>query len=221
MDPGEVLWAKSLRVPPGDLIAWLPLWAHLQDTADVAGRLWDEWVPEQVKRRITRDIPDPTSARALVVALAGLHDVGKATPAFQVKDATLADRVRSSGLPLPRLADAVVDRQMLPHGLAGHVIVADMLGTAGLPRATVDALAVVVGGHHGKPPESGSIDTARRLTSAMGGTPWREAQAELSTRYLDQLSAALGAGRPALVSQGTQVLISALVIVSDWIVPPA
>ena len=74
-----VVWGKSGWPTTGAL----PLWRHLADSADVAGRLWDQWLPASVQGRIGRELPDgPADGRRLVRWLAGVHDIGKATPAF-------------------------------------------------------------------------------------------------------------------------------------------
>ncbi|MGQ4819299.1 CRISPR-associated endonuclease Cas3'', partial [Enterococcus faecium] len=65
---------------------WMPLWQHLDDTAAVAGRHWDDWLPRSVRRQIAGCVGgDEERARRLVCWLAGLHDVGKASPAFAVQ----------------------------------------------------------------------------------------------------------------------------------------
>ncbi|MFF4148228.1 HD domain-containing protein, partial [Streptomyces sp. NPDC001698] len=46
--PALSAWAKHERDSDG----WLPLWRHMEDSAAVAGRLWDEWLPLSVRRLI-------------------------------------------------------------------------------------------------------------------------------------------------------------------------
>lgn len=40
------LWAKT---DPEDSSVWLPLYIHLSDAARTTARLWDEWVPRNVR----------------------------------------------------------------------------------------------------------------------------------------------------------------------------
>src|SRR3954464_82834 len=93
-------WAKSLREDDGGCVTrWLPLHQHLDDSAAVAGRLVDSWLPTQVVRRISRDLPDGLDGvRTLACWLASVHDVGKLAPAFSVQVPALADRMRANGL---------------------------------------------------------------------------------------------------------------------------
>jgi len=48
------VWAKTTfdRDNPDDVLDWMPLWRHLDDTAAVAGLLWDEWLPVSVRRLV-------------------------------------------------------------------------------------------------------------------------------------------------------------------------
>lgn len=92
-------WAKSYPQHGGPVTDWLPLYQHLDDTAAIAGLLVDHWISPQVLARIGEDLPDGIGGVRTVVAwLAGVHDVGKASPAFAVQVPTLADRMRVHGL---------------------------------------------------------------------------------------------------------------------------
>ncbi|NLN98390.1 MAG: CRISPR-associated helicase Cas3' [Eubacteriaceae bacterium] len=72
---------------------WLPLPIHLYDRAGIANRLWRDWVSEGLKQTLANNIeitnnPDHKSnielAGDLFCFLAAIHDLGKATPAFQL-----------------------------------------------------------------------------------------------------------------------------------------
>jgi len=92
------------------------LWLHLDDSAAVAGRLWDEWVAESVRRHIAASLPeDDADARSLLTFLAGIHDIGKISPAFAVQEPALADQMRLVGYPLEH---QVLDRAQVRHELA-------------------------------------------------------------------------------------------------------
>lgn len=55
----------------------------MADSAAVATKIWDTWVPQGIKDVIARDLGgDEKLARKLAVFLAGVHDIGKATPVF-------------------------------------------------------------------------------------------------------------------------------------------
>jgi len=149
------VWAKGWyqRGVPDDggtgTRAWLPLWQHLHDAAGVAGQLWDSWLPQVVKTRIGDAAGGDAAGRVLVSLLAGVHDVGKASPAFAVQVDVLRDEMVRAGLPM---AKALPGRGRLPHGLAGQVILERWLETEHRwSLAEARSLSSVVGAHHGIP----------------------------------------------------------------------
>lgn len=73
------LWGKS---DYGLQRAWLPLFVHMADSSAVAFRLWDEWLPRSTKRVLSSFIEE-RAARSFFSFVAAVHDIGKATPAFQ------------------------------------------------------------------------------------------------------------------------------------------
>lgn len=213
-------WAKH----DFDSDGWLPLYRHMADSAFIAGRLWDEWVPRQARSLITSALSgDESSARALVVWLAATHDIGKATPAFACQVEHLADGMRTHGLDMP-LQKLMADRNLAPHGLAGHLILRDWLVDkhGWRPRDT-HQFTVIAGGHHGIPPIDSAItalDDHSELLRTLGtADTWQQVQTEL----LDVAASVTGADthmaswRTVKLPQPAQVLLTALVITADWI----
>ncbi|CAM5741547.1 hypothetical protein SHIRM173S_07834 [Streptomyces hirsutus] len=149
--PARAVWAKHDR----DTDGWLPLWRHMEDSAAVAGLLWDRWLPVGVRRLVAEALPQGESdARALVVWLAGVHDIGKATPAFACQVDQLADAMRDQGLEMRSAKAMGPDRRIAPHGLAGQVLLGEWLEERhGWAPARTGQFTVAVGGHHGVPPE--------------------------------------------------------------------
>ncbi|GAA3762636.1 CRISPR-associated helicase Cas3/CRISPR-associated endonuclease Cas3-HD [Spinactinospora alkalitolerans] len=214
------VWAKHDR----DADGWLPLWRHMADSAAVSGRLWDEWVPGQVRRLIADTLPgDADDARRLVVWLAATHDIGKATPAFACQVEELADSMRKAGLEM-RLQKQMADRKLAPHGLAGQMLLQQwLMERHGWPKPATLQFTIVVGGHHGVPPSQSDIHELkvhRGLLRTRGcEDAWRGVQDEL----LDAAAEACGVRerladwRQVKLPQPVQVLLTALVIVADWI----
>ncbi|MEV8442119.1 CRISPR-associated helicase Cas3' [Actinosynnema sp. NPDC051121] len=214
----RVVWAKSVHDPQGRLTHWLPLRQHLDDSAAVAGRLVDEWVSPQVVRRIARDLPDGVDGvRALACWLVGVHDVGKASPAFVVQVPVLADRMRVAGLDARPGLLSHPSRSRVNHALVGHLAVRKFLFTQqGFGRAVVaEQLASVVGSHHGVPPERLSLQEAGLERELIGEGVW-----ELARRFfLERASAGLDLGRyrDVRLSRPSQVLLTSIVILADWL----
>ncbi|MFF4763318.1 HD domain-containing protein [Streptomyces sp. NPDC001292] len=83
---------------------------------------------------------------------------------------------------------------------------------------------MAVGGHHGVPPEHGQIQALDRhphllRTHGPSRTLWKRAQEELLDACANEFGVRehLAAWRAVKLPQPVQVLLSALVIVSDWI----
>ncbi|MEU1126071.1 CRISPR-associated helicase Cas3' [Streptomyces sp. NPDC005899] len=221
---GPVLrvWAKHDRDSDG----WLPLWRHMEDSAAVAGRLWDEWLPLSVKKLIADALPGGAEdARCLVVWLAGVHDIGKATPAFACQVEPLARVMRDAGLEMRSQRAMGTDRKLAPHGLAGQVLLGEWLEDQhGWAVAQTGQFTVAVGGHHGVPPEHGQITALDRhpqllRTPGKSEALWRRTQRELLEACAAEFGVQerLGAWRAVKLPQPVQVILTALVIVSDWI----
>ena len=78
----------------------MPLWQHMDDSADVAGQLFDEWLAPSVIELMAAEFDGKAEdGRTAVMFLAGIHDLGKATPAFAVQHDYLAQRMRDGNPP--------------------------------------------------------------------------------------------------------------------------
>ena len=85
------LWAKSSPVKS--------LWHHMLDTGLCAAQLIEEQRFAGVLRRIAELFSLSTQeTKALIAYLCALHDYGKASPAFQKKDAALAAPFAQEGM---------------------------------------------------------------------------------------------------------------------------
>lgn len=220
--PVRTVWAKYDR----DTEGWLPLWRHMADTGAVAGLLWDYWVPANVKNLVAGPMPRRhQDARLLAVWLAAVHDIGKATPAFACQVDPLADAMRAEGLEMRTQRQFGPDRKIAPHGLAGQLLLSEWLEERhGWTTKQSGQFAIVVGGHHGVPPEHGQIkeldDRLHLLRTPGPSKPlWRQVQRELLDACADEYGVQdrFGDWQSVKLSQPVQVLLTALVIVADWI----
>ncbi|MFI5758140.1 CRISPR-associated helicase Cas3' [Streptomyces sp. NPDC051569] len=199
----------------------------MADSAAVAGLLWDRWLPASIKQLIAEPLPGGhDDARLLVSWTAAVHDIGKATPAFACQVDQLAQVMSEAGLKAKTQGQLGHDRKIAPHGLAGQVLLGDWLEEEhGWTVKQSAQFTVVVGGHHGVPPEHLQIkdlmDRPQLLrTPGPSEAVWRRVQGEL----LDACAAEYGVRerlggdwRAVKLSQPVQVLLSALVILADWI----
>lgn len=198
----------------------MPLHVHLADSAAVAGLLWDHWLPEAIVDDLNRAIGDPPAARALVTWLAGAHDAGKASPAFVVQVPELTSRMADCGLVAdPSLTDSP-ERREVRHELVSHIAAEDFLVSEhAFPLPQARKLASVLASHHGRPPSVNTAFRARDRTRLVGNGPWTAVRRELLANVTSATTTdmQMASWRSAHLAQHHLVLLSAVVIVADWI----
>jgi CRISPR-associated endonuclease/helicase Cas3 len=213
------VWGKSDRESGG----WMPLFRHMSDSAAVASLLWERWLPVSIRRTISGSLPD-AHGRTLFSWLAAAHDLGKCSPAFAVQAYAvqmgwLADRMRLQGL---AMRPDLQKRDRSPHSHVSHVILHEWLINQGFSRDAATSYAVVPGGHHGLEPLDANLEFAE-LREQIGSGRWRDTQRELAdwvakwSGIVELLPALAGRSLPA----PAQVLLTAGVIVADWIASDA
>lgn len=208
----------------------LPLVRHLEDTAAVAAVLWDRWLPDSVKRRIGAALPEgERDGRILYIFEAGIHDVGKLSPAFAClidRDAVhnhALDAMAREGLSMP-----VRTEQRLPsHSLISQYLIQEWLcgQWRDLPlrvaRRRARAFASPVGAHHGVPVGAQHLSDLDRdpRRHVRPTTAWADAQAEVLTTMarlagaLDRLQAWSQVTLPLTV----QLELAGAIVVADWL----
>ncbi|WP_101430921.1 CRISPR-associated endonuclease Cas3'' [Bifidobacterium pseudolongum] len=149
------LWGKTDR-DAGE--QWLPLYVHMSDSALVAKQIWDEWLPEGTRKIIADEFDgDAVLARKTTMFLAGIHDLGKATPVFQSKPITYAPNAADGSMAwIPEKVGLIVGHFDNPnnptHPLAGEFLLERYLKSIGWSKNIARSYASIVGSHHGKPP---------------------------------------------------------------------
>lgn len=209
-EPARALWAKSDRGrAPGE---WHPLIAHLLDVAACAREILEREPPSTLDL-LAADLNLPRDrALAWTCALAGLHDLGKASPAFQQKWPDGMERVKKL---LPWPANQQRPPNDVPHGQISHVALDELLRTEGWAADAARLAADAVGAHHGWRAPGGALGRAS-ARSERGGPTWQAARQELLRTAL----AALEAGpAPAVerLSAGAFQRLAGLTSFADWI----
>lgn len=194
------LWAKTER---GEGDRYHPLLCHMLDVAAVAALLWDRYVPERFRHRVVAALR-VSDARALILFVAGAHDIGKACPAFQNKVPSLRDH-----LCLP-FSTNDGDK---PHGTVSAAVLKELLRSC--PDAAL--LSQITGGHHGVFPRSSDLNLGQ---DTLGNHHWIGARKELLDRLAVMIGfdvnqrgrAQDGIGDPFIVP-----FLAGFVSVADWI----
>lgn len=159
---------------------------------------------------------DTKTFERLVQFLSAVHDIGKASPAFQVKeiflnpDAGLENRSRleSAGLPVRYDLD---HPNIIPHSMLSQYI----LEERGIDRT----VAVIPGGHHGVPPEEEKLYKVKSFHNHTGAKSpdWISLQDELLGYTLSLSCMDIESVRNLKISIQAQVLLTGITIMSDWI----
>ncbi|MBX6389141.1 MAG: CRISPR-associated helicase Cas3', partial [Frankia sp.] len=189
------------------------LLGHLLDTAAVGELIWDRFLAPAVKEHL--DQVSDGRGRSLFALLCGLHDVGKATPAFQSKDDTLAARVQASGLRWRTLTRNKVSAWH--HTKAGAAILRSRLPAAGWSAESCDWVWPLVAGHHGIVPGLDRLWQPPRDAHG-AGEAWRRVQ----DAFVDRVASELGLDLSDYCAlstprRGGQLALSGLIIMADWI----
>jgi len=197
-----------------------PLIWHLLDSAAIATALWDHYLNRRQRAIIAAGLgADEPHARSLIAFWAGLHDIGKATPAFQHK-------VVRDFAALTKLSDYPDngDRR-LRHDEASQIALVQPFADIGYPQrpgqwsaGVACRVSQMLGAHHGWFKEISEqygvteAKTGRRLGS--GG--WRHQREVLFSTVYE----AVGRPRAATsktVSASAAPLIVGVVVVADWL----
>ena len=212
------VWGKSRGLPRP-----YPLAGHLVDTAMMVMALWDQWLTDAQRRRISAGLglghDEEARARALVAWWAGLHDLGKATPAFQFQKSAPAS---SAVLPEHGLVD-VPDTMPLRHDRATHLTVPALLHELCGPKPpdgkrVARRIGQVLGGHHGvfhQPPRY-LFDTVWTFAAdrGLGDGPWDEQRRALVGQLHTSAESPLP---PSTLDTDAALLIAGVVTVADWL----
>ena len=119
-------WGK-IRTSPGNPISCHPLICHMIDVGQVAGELWRGVLPGAARATLANSFGlDEENAAKWFSFLAALHDLGKATPSFQLHPSLsrgnrelVKRRLEGSGLPCPEspkfVRHGIITGKELPH----------------------------------------------------------------------------------------------------------
>lgn len=173
----KYVWGKAEKIDLNNEIKYLyhPLICHLIDVAAVAEALWDNVLSKYLKNRLDHVLFDGKPfSKELILFLAGIHDIGKATPIFQSKVPELAKVLLKFGL--KTFSDAQY------HSILSGQIFQDAYNS-GLVKFPFDhsefihGIKYVLAGHHGIFPKSTNF--GELITEHTGDGSWKKVQQTL------------------------------------------
>ncbi|MHB8194443.1 MAG: CRISPR-associated helicase Cas3' [Bellilinea sp.] len=199
----KTLWAKTNKNDD-----WHPLLFHMVDAGNVALTLWQHYLPSSTRDRFSRLLRmDSDQAGRLLAFWASLHDMGKASPAFQAKSWKRKKDLTARGIPFP---DNLSPK---PHGLITTWALFSLLPSHLRP------VGRVLSGHHGNLSNGNEImDAGRfdqlgreRLWEDMRSQIFEELQRVFSPPSIDSLP-----DNP-VEQNSLLLLLLGLVVASDWV----
>jgi len=213
-EKARAVWAK--KAYDGDT-RWLPLAVHMQDSAHTARWVWGRWLAEGTRLFLTQVLGATEElAERVFIFLAAVHDLGKATPAFQFKpghnqqevDDWLMGMLNQVGLQCPSFGAHAPSQ--LPHAAASQLILQKYMGLC-------EELAGIVGAHHGKALTRGGYEQAESHPN-LGGLndpAWCAVQRELFD-YACEL-AEITPEQLFSCAPVAQMLCSGVLTMTDWL----
>jgi CRISPR-associated endonuclease/helicase Cas3 len=199
------------------------------DVAAVVMLMWEEVLPQAVKKRLACALGLPTDkvglefAGKMVAWIAGLHDLGKASPPFALRETAqnLKRIYDGTGFSEQYLRHRKAPPpQEAPHGYVTASELPDILTSKfGFPGNLAERIAALIGGHHGIFPRSRQLLTISDSENYRGGAVWQSARRELAV----ELAGLLGVPCPVTLLQSasfdnaTTMILAGLVSVADWI----
>ena len=209
------LWGKT-----GPNHAWHPLAAHLVDTVSMAQELWVRWISPATCSWLSEPFElDLAATGSFFAWLAGCHDIGKASPAFQIQVPWMHESLQAAVFEFPQ---QLVHRGDAPHALVTAATIVPILEReANWSRGAAMSVAVVLGGHHGWFPPAGFTKEPLKHPKLYGpdASPWDLARRELMTLVARVSGAAphLRAWRKLDLGRARELTLAGLVVLADWL----
>lgn len=219
MNTHPELWAKQ-----DGFEKTYPLIAHLLDTVTVAGALYDHWLRPGLRELIEENLGK--QARSIVIAVMGLHDVGKANPLFQQRPQEnglewqkIREIIDSSGnyTPIPP-RHILLDRTKIDvrrHECSSAYTLQPSPPTEARAASKL-WLHLVLGGHHGRFLPVLKRAESTKIQNGYKDYGWEQAQKDLTDLVLKACNITTK-DIPEKVDPTIVLLLSGLVILADRI----
>ncbi len=126
-----------------------PLLFHMLDSANVAMALWQDAFSPGLQSQFSHWLNcDPENTAKIISFWVSLHDLGKASPAFQIKYPNIQPELESVGLGFPE------NLSPMPHGTVTAWGLETLLPGTGLAPKESKLIGRALAGHHGAWPTS-------------------------------------------------------------------
>ncbi len=210
-EAAKALWAKSpkLETDPPDGHSVI---AHLLDVAACAWEILEREPVSTIQLFAIDFGLELDQTKPWVCALVGLHDLGKASPAFQQKWEGGRERVKEY---LPWNNNQTKPPDDVPHSAVSQLELCRLLPTRGWSLRAARLAADAVGAHHGWRVEAGLLGKAD-TRAENGGVQWANVRTELFEAVLEALNIQSTPNSDFLTAGAFQRL-AGLTSFADWI----
>lgn len=212
-----IFWAKTSHDKEKFPNAYHPLLCHMIDVAAVARMMWDEVLPQAARNRIAETLGIPIKIAGKVISwIAGLHDLGKASPPFALREAANYLYTLYENSPF-RKPPSLASASEAPHGYVTAETLPQILQSHfQLHYDLAERIGIVIGGHHGVFPRSKELTN---LEAKIGNKAWKHARTGLAVALAKALDLPEPLNLPATTSldNATSMFLAGLVSVADWI----
>jgi CRISPR-associated endonuclease/helicase Cas3 len=218
-------WAKTTHDQERFPNAYHPLICHMIDVAVVTLIMWEEVLPKAAKKRIASSLGLSTDkhgrelAGRIVAWIAGLHDLGKASPPFALRETPQNIR-RIYDHTLFSLPYPPPEARAAPHGYVTATELPEILERDfGVSYVLAECIGVMIGGHHGVFPRNEETNKLRDNLKYIGRPDWAKVRRALAIALAQtfDLPRPLGLADVAVLDNGLTMYLAGLVSVADWI----
>lgn len=191
-----------------------PVICHLADTAAVAMEIMRSHLSSLALERLSKGLVlQGDSLIRFCGFMAGSHDLGKVSPAFQfqvseVGKALVGENIYDCWFKYPTTG------QKTPHGTVTAATLPEFLIQLGIDKKLARKLAVIVGGHHGFFPGSKEIQDLNQ--DDIGRGTWLSFRQSIYEQLRDFVGLK-SEDLPHQCDNAAAILLAGLTTVSDWL----
>jgi CRISPR-associated endonuclease/helicase Cas3 len=216
MNAYSFLWAKADKKDSSKVHR---LVYHLIDVGQVALVMWNKALDKETKRKFCEWLKcDEETAGRTLAFLISLHDLGKASPTFQlkIKYQQIIDEIRKAGFWLPKNHPP----ESSPHGVVSTWILGSLLPKMlNISDSNATMIAIALGGHHGTwptPPQRFGVNSNDKGNA---DSSWDTARQELVQAMIEVFNPALEFSLPEEQEELNIMLtlFSGFTSVADWV----
>lgn len=214
------LWAKTDRKTK----QIHPLIYHMIDVGQVSLALWENAFNQKIRQDISSMCNlNPDETGRLVGFLAAMHDLGKASPAFQDHPA-LPDSFKAMLLPPLKEAGLVFpkrggERRARHEVISTWALESLLVTEIGMDKFTARKIAQSLGGHHGTWPTEQQLGPFNLKSDDKGEETWDAVRLELTEEIKNVFSPPEGVRwlDEQIVENTLLTILSGLTSTADWI----